>query len=181
MQAVPSRQADWLRFGTARATDACQHITIPGSPGRLAIAGVEATSTAATPFRAKEFAMLVLTRKLQERIQIGDNITITIVQVKGRSVRVGIEAPRDVRVVRAELPRDRAKDAAARSAASETPAAAARPAAAPSAERGPYPEGADSSADATAHRRRGACADRMAAAHPGRRSGLSLKQLVAQR
>lgn len=48
--------------------------------------------------------MLVLTRKCQQTIQIADNITITILQVKGHSVRVGIEAPRDVRVVRGELP-----------------------------------------------------------------------------
>lgn len=48
--------------------------------------------------------MLVLTRKLQERIQIGDSITITVLRVKGRSVRIGVEAPRGVRVVRAELP-----------------------------------------------------------------------------
>jgi carbon storage regulator CsrA len=47
--------------------------------------------------------MLVLTRKTQEKIQIGDNITITIVRVKGQSVRVGIEAPHDVRVIRGEL------------------------------------------------------------------------------
>ena len=47
--------------------------------------------------------MLVLTRKNQEKIQIGENITITIVRIKGNSVRVGIEAPDDVRVVRGEL------------------------------------------------------------------------------
>ncbi len=50
--------------------------------------------------------MLVLTRKLQERIRIGDNVTITVLRVKGNAVRIGIEAPREVRVVRAELPRD---------------------------------------------------------------------------
>lgn len=48
--------------------------------------------------------MLVLSRKLNEQIQIGDNITVTILRVKGNSVRVGIEAPRSVRVVRSELP-----------------------------------------------------------------------------
>jgi carbon storage regulator CsrA len=48
--------------------------------------------------------MLVLTRKLREQIRIGDDVVITILQVRGRSVRVGIEAPRDVRVLRAELP-----------------------------------------------------------------------------
>ena len=49
--------------------------------------------------------MLVLTRRRQERIQIGDNITLTVVKIKGNSVRLGIEAPRHVRVVRGELPR----------------------------------------------------------------------------
>ena len=47
--------------------------------------------------------MLVLTRKLQERIHIGENITITVVRIKGNTVRVGIEAPGDVRVVRGEV------------------------------------------------------------------------------
>ena len=47
--------------------------------------------------------MLVLTRKLRESIQIGPNVTITILRVKGQAVRIGIEAPRDVRVVRGEL------------------------------------------------------------------------------
>jgi carbon storage regulator CsrA len=50
--------------------------------------------------------MLVLTRKLQQRIQIGDQITVTILRVKGNTVRVGIEAPREVRVIRGELPKD---------------------------------------------------------------------------
>jgi carbon storage regulator CsrA len=48
--------------------------------------------------------MLVLTRKLQQKIKIGEAITVTILRVKGQTVRVGIDAPRDVRVVRGELP-----------------------------------------------------------------------------
>ena len=48
--------------------------------------------------------MLVLTRKQREEIRIGDDITITILRVKGQSVRVGVEAPRQVKVLRAELP-----------------------------------------------------------------------------
>lgn len=48
--------------------------------------------------------MLVLTRKAQQTIRVGENITITILRVKGQSVRVGIEAPRDIHVVRGELP-----------------------------------------------------------------------------
>ena len=47
--------------------------------------------------------MLVLTRKLDESIIIGDDITITILKVKGNAIRIGIEAPRDVRVIRSEL------------------------------------------------------------------------------
>lgn len=47
--------------------------------------------------------MLVLSRKTQEKIRIGDSIVVTILSVKGNSVRVGIEAPRSVRIVRSEL------------------------------------------------------------------------------
>ena len=50
--------------------------------------------------------MLVLTRKLQQQIKIGEQITVTILRVKGNTVRVGIQAPREVRVVRGELPKD---------------------------------------------------------------------------
>ncbi|MGD9722497.1 MAG: carbon storage regulator [Pirellulales bacterium] len=47
--------------------------------------------------------MLVLTRKPKQQIQVGPHITITILQIKGQSVRVGIEAPQDVCVLRTEL------------------------------------------------------------------------------
>ena len=47
--------------------------------------------------------MLVLTRKANEEILIGDDIKITLVRIRGNSVRIGIEAPREVRVVRGEL------------------------------------------------------------------------------
>lgn len=47
--------------------------------------------------------MLVLARKLDETIRIGDHITVTVLQVKGRIVKIGITAPRDVRVMRGEL------------------------------------------------------------------------------
>lgn len=47
--------------------------------------------------------MLVLTRKLGEQIQIGDTITITVVRIDGDRIRLGIEAPQDVPVMRAEL------------------------------------------------------------------------------
>ena len=47
--------------------------------------------------------MLVLSRKESERIRLGDSIVITIVRVSGDKVRLGIEAPPDVLVLRDEL------------------------------------------------------------------------------
>ena len=47
--------------------------------------------------------MLVLTRKLKEEILIGDDIKVTLIKVSGRTVRIGIEAPREMRIRRAEL------------------------------------------------------------------------------
>ena len=47
--------------------------------------------------------MLVLTRKVGERIQLGDNITVTLVKIQGNTVRIGIEAPSHMAVVREEL------------------------------------------------------------------------------
>jgi carbon storage regulator CsrA len=49
--------------------------------------------------------MLVLTRKQNQEILIGDNVKITVLKIKGNTVRLGIEAPRDVNVLRGELPR----------------------------------------------------------------------------
>lgn len=47
--------------------------------------------------------MLVLTRKLGEGIVIGDDITITVVELKGGNVRIGIDAPRSKKVHRQEV------------------------------------------------------------------------------
>ena len=47
--------------------------------------------------------MLVLTRKIGEGIVIGDDIKITIVEMKGGSVRIGIDAPRDKKIYRQEV------------------------------------------------------------------------------
>lgn len=47
--------------------------------------------------------MLVLSRKEGEKIMIGDNVVVTIVRVHGERVRVGIEAPPQIHVVRSEL------------------------------------------------------------------------------
>ena len=47
--------------------------------------------------------MLVLSRKKNESIKIGDHITITVVEVRGDRVRLGIEAPKEVTVHRNEV------------------------------------------------------------------------------
>lgn len=46
--------------------------------------------------------MLVLSRKVHQRIAIGDDITVTICAINGTIVRVGIDAPQDVPIVRSE-------------------------------------------------------------------------------
>ena len=47
--------------------------------------------------------MLVLTRRLMEKLYIGDEICVTVVRLEGGQVRLGIDAPRQISVVRAEL------------------------------------------------------------------------------
>ncbi len=65
--------------------------------------------------------MLVLTRKKGETIAIGDNIQIQVLSVKGGQVRIGVEAPREVRVNREE--RLRPKDDPAEAQQQDKPAA----------------------------------------------------------
>ncbi len=47
--------------------------------------------------------MLVLSRKQSQRIKVGDSIVVTVVRLSGDKVRLGIEAPRDMVVLREEL------------------------------------------------------------------------------
>jgi carbon storage regulator len=47
--------------------------------------------------------MLILSRKIDEQIKIGDNITLTIIEVRGDQVKIGIEAPKSVKVFREEV------------------------------------------------------------------------------
>jgi len=47
--------------------------------------------------------MLILTRKLGEKINIGDDITITLVEIKGTQVKLGIEAPKHIEIHRQEV------------------------------------------------------------------------------
>jgi len=54
-------------------------------------------------FKQGRCSMLVLSRKQNEQIIIGDNIRITVVAIRGNQVRLGFEAPRDVSIQRQEL------------------------------------------------------------------------------
>jgi carbon storage regulator CsrA len=47
--------------------------------------------------------MLVLTRRVDETLMVGDEVTVTVLGVKGGQVRIGINAPRDVGVHREEI------------------------------------------------------------------------------
>jgi len=47
--------------------------------------------------------MLILTRRVAESLVIGDNVTVTVLDVKGGRVRIGVNAPRDVAVNREEI------------------------------------------------------------------------------
>lgn len=51
--------------------------------------------------------MLVLSRKIGERILIGDDVTVTIVRVSQGTVRIGVEAPKGVPIVREEIKHQR--------------------------------------------------------------------------
>ena len=85
--------------------------------------------------------MLVLSRRVGERLMIGDDIVITVIEVRSDGVRLGIDAPRDVRVHRAEvLEAVRASNVDA-VAADDSTAAALRKLVTPSQAADPDPSG----------------------------------------
>ena len=47
--------------------------------------------------------MLILSRKTNEKIMIGDDISVTIIEIRGDQVKIGVEAPRTVKVFRQEV------------------------------------------------------------------------------
>lgn len=51
-------------------------------------------------------AMLVLSRRIGEKIEIGEGITVTVLRISGKSIRLGIEAPKSVAIRRAEIPEE---------------------------------------------------------------------------
>lgn len=47
--------------------------------------------------------MLVLTRKLNESVRISDDIVVTLLEIRGNRIRLGITAPKDIEITRGEL------------------------------------------------------------------------------
>lgn len=47
--------------------------------------------------------MLILSRKIDEKINIGEEITLTIIEIRGDQVKIGVEAPKSVKVFRQEV------------------------------------------------------------------------------
>jgi len=67
--------------------------------------------------------MLILTRKVNEKIMIGDDISLSVLEVRGDQVRLGVDAPRHVKVFRREVfDAIRAENRAAAESAPELPA-----------------------------------------------------------
>jgi carbon storage regulator len=67
------------------------------APGRIAEGPTRCSS------KDKEFFMLVLSRKVGERIHVGDNIVLEIRRIAGNRVTLALDAPRDIRILRGEL------------------------------------------------------------------------------
>jgi carbon storage regulator len=57
--------------------------------------------------------MLILTRKVGEMIRIGDDVTIRVLEVRGSQVRLGVEAPAEIRIFREEVYRAMQEEQAA--------------------------------------------------------------------
>ena len=63
--------------------------------------------------------MLILTRRIGETLMVGDDVTVTVLGVKGNQVRIGVNAPKEVAVHREEIYQRKKKEKSGDGAASE--------------------------------------------------------------
>ena len=66
--------------------------------------GLEGVSASGRKFNSMRNVLLVLSRKVGEQLRIGDGITVKVLKVCGNRIRLGIDAPDGVRIMRGELP-----------------------------------------------------------------------------
>jgi carbon storage regulator len=86
-------QMKFCRFSPVRVSECLHSVCVTDSFGTFRIGSKAAEAT----------DVLVLTRKIGERILIGDKISVTIVKIGHGGVRIGVEAPPEMAVVREEL------------------------------------------------------------------------------
>jgi carbon storage regulator len=95
------QHVQWIKGGLRTPTPSWRRNCIPPFPGRTLAHSNGWYAPSARPQRGA--AMLVLSRKKNESIIINDNITVTVIEIRGDKVRLGIEAPKDVTVHRREV------------------------------------------------------------------------------
>lgn len=83
--------------------------SLPGLGRRRLSNGERPYAAAGNFYSARRYVMLILSRKVDEEIVIGDNVRIMIVAISGGKVRLGIEAPKEIQVNRSEW-KPRVKD-----------------------------------------------------------------------
>lgn len=71
--------------------------------GRVGHKGDECHSTLYRNWNLRRTSMLILTRRVGETLMVGDEVTVTVLGVKGNQVRIGVNAPKEVAVHREEI------------------------------------------------------------------------------